>query len=315
MAESATAGLYMSTLFARLLTSIRQGEANHDGFFLSEISHSIRQLSFGRHAVMNARGKLKKVQMIEEVRESRAKSRLLSRINLADLPAQIALQASKYHSMSENNKQVCRNTTFNSSPKRVTRVHQNVKQEFTVPQNNTSPNRATCSAHPATLSYKEINTTYQHLHKGIEEVGTEPIKETPVAISVPVLEAVVFEDLIYPDNLLPTEKDEAIKLISRKEFQNNRHQLVLDEWHGQILRGHVKSSQLGYLRVLVQRESNQELMIQVGHQVQARRQQRQQHLETRMKAMPDQPASTITPEKRMERRNQLTNLRQSLGWK
>ncbi|NOT67145.1 MAG: hypothetical protein HOP04_02240 [Methylophilaceae bacterium] len=308
MAKSALAGLYMSTLFARLLKSISHKEADEAGWFLSEITPALQQLNFGRHALMNAREKLIKAGMIEEVRESRAKSRLLTRINLSDLPAQIALEASKYNSLSESNKQGCRNPTFNSSPKRETTVHQNVKQEFTKAQNYTSPKRETCSAETTTLSYKEVNTTYHHLHT---DITPKPAPKTG-----DVLEEVDFEFLIYPDNLLPAEIEEVKKLIGKAQYKHIRHQLVLDEWNGQMARGSVKFNRMGYLRTLAEKEANHILMIEVGHQIQARRLLRQQTMADRSKPKSDATTTTInTPEKQQERRMQMTNLRQSLGWK
>lgn len=305
IADSALAGLYMSTLLAKLLKVISQNEVMQDGWFNSTIHQSIEQLNFGRHALMNAREKLIEANMIEEIREKRAKSRLLSRINLADLPDIIALEASKYHSMSKNDNQVCRKTTYYSSPKRETRVHQNAKQQFTETQNKSSPKRETCFAVSETLITRAnsvFNTTYQHPHNEIASVKSDN-----------VLEVVDFSNLIYPDNLLPAERGEAIKLISSRQFSRCRHQLVLDEWHGQILKGNVKLNQLGYLRVLMQKESEGILVVEVGHQIQARRIQRQQQLEERSKPKPI--VTPKTPEMKAAQHHKFMELRKSLGWK
>lgn len=310
MANSALAGLYMSTLFARLIKSISDKNIYQDGWFLSEINQSIVHLNFGRHALMNAREKLIKAGMIAENREHRAKSRMLTRINLHDLPALIASQASKYHSLSDSDKQGCRNPTFKSSPKRETRVHQNVKQEFTVPQSKSSPNREASSAFTTTLFNKEINTTYPHLHK---QPPANIEKARPGLNTASGVGEVDFMNLIFPDKLLPTEKDEAIRLLSHPAFGHIRHQLVLDEWQGQLTRGQIKSNPLGYLRVLAQKESRNELIIEVGHQVQAKRSQRQKNLHERDQARTEQP-TMMTPEKLQQRRQQMAALRKNYGW-
>lgn len=122
-----------------------------------------------------------------------------------------------------------------------------------------------------------------------------------------------FRNLIYPDNLLPAERTEVIKLISMKQFRNCRHQLVLDEWYGQLMKGNVKFNQIGYLRVLMQKECDGTLLVELGHQVQAKRLQRQQQLAERSKPKPQ--SNTSNPEMKALQHQKFLELREKLGWK
>ena len=130
IADSALAGLYMSSIFGRMRQALGRGEINHEGWFSSPIVNAMTQLQFGRRMLMNARSKLVDAGMMEEARENRMQAMLLSRLMLTNLPVKIALDANEFHSLSESNKLDCRNTTNKSCSKRVTRVAGSAEQEL-----------------------------------------------------------------------------------------------------------------------------------------------------------------------------------------
>ncbi|MBN8764221.1 MAG: hypothetical protein J0J02_02990, partial [Thiobacillus sp.] len=57
-ADSALAGLYMSSLFNRLRQTLSRNEVDEEGWFSSPTSQSLIHLHFGRRMLMNARAKL-----------------------------------------------------------------------------------------------------------------------------------------------------------------------------------------------------------------------------------------------------------------
>lgn len=257
-ADSALAGLYMSSLFNRLRQTLSRNEVDEEGWFSSPTSQSLIHLHFGRRMLMNARAKLIESGMMEEVRESRMQSQLLSRIMLTTLPAKICLEANEFHSLSESNKLDCRNPTNKSCSKRVTRVAGTVNQEVPEPLDNSSPFRETSSAETATHSNKEINTPYPPLHNSLEGVGVfdfpKTIRTAPASADL--------ENLIYPDKLLPGEKQTARQIL----HGSPNPQIILDELAGQMQDGHVKNA-IGYLRTLKTRQQAGAFEPEYAHRV------------------------------------------------
>jgi hypothetical protein len=303
IADSALAGLYMSSLFGQLRRSLSKGEADNEGWFNSPIQQSLSHLQFGRRMLMNCRAKLVASGMLEEGRESRMQAQLLSRIMLTTLPARISLETNKFHSLSDSDKQGCRNPTNKSCSKRETRVADTAKQELPEPQNNSSPFRATSSAETATHSIYACNTSYQHQHKGLVVGGKEyfhiPRRTTADAS---------LENLIYPDKLLPGEKQTAKQLL----HGSHNPQILLDELAGQMRDGHVKNA-LGYLRTLKIRQQAGTFIPEHAHRIEAERKHRQEILEQR-KRMVVEPQEHIATD-REHARLRLAELRQSFWGK
>lgn len=305
LANNAIAGLYMSTLFGRMRNAISTGtQLNKDGWFNSPITDSISQIRLGRHALMNARAKLISANMIEESRESKAQAKLVSRLNLETLPTLIALEANKHHSKSESDKHVSRFTTNKSSPKRESTVHQNANQEFTEPQIKNSPNSESSSAVSSTFLYKEIYPTYLNHQNHV--AGTEPALLNSVEVD--------FNNLHYPDNILPNEKSQAGVVLKRSRCKD--YQLVLDEWTGQLENGHVRSA-IAYLKKLVEKSEQGILEPEFAYRIEARRINRQKALEEKMKQRSQEKLQQQVSPEVMAVRNQarLAELRQKLGWR
>lgn len=122
IADSALAGLYASSLFGKLRQSIVQQTVEEGGWFSSPIVDGITRLQFGRRMLMNARARLVKCGMIEEARENRMQSAMMTRLMLADLKDKIALQASEMHSLQDPANKSC--------PKRETRVAGSAEQQL-----------------------------------------------------------------------------------------------------------------------------------------------------------------------------------------
>lgn len=306
MADSALAGIYMSSLFNRLRQSLSKDEVNDEGWFSSPIVGSLRQLHFGRRMLMNARAKLVESGMMEEGRENCMQAQLLSRIVLTTLPARIAKEANEFHSLSESNKLDCRNPTNKSCSKRETRIAGTIKQELPEPQDNSSPFRETSSAETTTHSNNEINTPYLHPHKGL--VGVDVIGfPNPV---LAVLTGADLETLIYPDKLLPGEKQSARKTL----HGSPNPQLILDELAGQMQDGHVKNA-LGYLRTLKSRQLAGTLEPEYAHRIATERIRRQEILEQRKRLIVSPQTGTQTETSRETARLRLGELRQSVWGK
>ena len=303
-ADSALAGLYMSSLFSRLRQTLSRNEVDEEGWFSSPTTQSLIHLHFGRRMLMNARAKLIESGMMEEVRESRMQSQLLSRIMLTTLPAKICLEANEFHSLSESNKLDSRDPTNKSCSKRVTRVAGTVKQELPEPQINSSRFRETSSAETATHSNKEINTPYHPLHSSLEGVGVfdfpKTIRTAPASADL--------ENLIYPDKLLPGEKQTARQIL----HGSPNPQLILDELAGQMQDGHVKNA-IGYLRTLKTRQQAGTFEAEYAHRVEADRKRRQEILEQRKRLIVEPQTQFAT--NRDSARIKLTELRQTIWGK
>lgn len=300
-AGSAVSGLYMSHLFNKLRQSIAGQQVDAEGWFSTPISHSLNQLRFGRKALMNARAKLSEAGMMEEARESCMKSQMLSRVMLTNLTSKIALEATKFHSLSEYDNQECRNTTIKSFPKRESRVSESANQEFPNPQNKSSPFREASSADTATRTYKEINTTYQHPHNWLGVVDKSQTQKG---------ETQDFSELICPDKLLPGERSNAIKLLREAHSTLSNAQVILDELAGQMQDGHVKSP-LGYLRTLIKLDQSGRLIPEHAQRVATARERRQQALQERMKQA--EAREIEQPVNREVARQTLEDLRQRMG--
>jgi len=304
MADSSLAGLYMSSLFNQLRRSLSKDEVDDEGWFNSPIAHSLSQLHFGRRMLMNARAKLVASGMLEEGRENRMQAHLLSRVVLTTLSAKIALEANKLHSLSEYDKQDCRNTTNKSCSKRVTRVAGTAEQELPEPQNKSFPFRVTSSAERETHSIYVFNTSYQHPHKGLEGVG---VSDTPKNIwAVPT--GGDLENLIYPEKLLPDEKQ-----ATKKVLQGSPNpQLILDELAGQMQDSHVRNP-ISYLRFLKTNQQAGTFEPELAYQVAAARKRQRDLLEQRQRFVLEPPLHTETD--RDTARNKLTELRQNIWGK
>ena len=300
LAESALAGLYMSSLFNRMRQSLSKDGVDDEGWFSTPVADSLRQLSFGRRMLKNARARLVQSGMTEEMRESRMQSQLLSRIMLTTLPAKISLEANKFHSLSASNILDCRYPENNSCSKRETRVAATVKQELPGPQSNCSPFRETCSAETARFSNKEVfNTSHHPLHKCLEEVEMRNSSGTNLVVSA----SANLENLIYPDKLLPEERQRADQVLHGSPDPQG----ILDELAGQMQDGHIKNA-IGYLRTLKSRQLAGTLELDLAYRVAAERKRRQDIL-TQRKNLGPQPQ----PEASREfARLRLSELRQSL---
>lgn len=301
MANSALAGLYMSCLLNQLRRSVSKDEVDDEGWFNSPIAHSLNHLHFGRRMLLNARAKLIESGLLEEGREGRMQARLLSRIMLTTLPARIALEANEFHSLSEYDKLDCRNTTNKSCSKRVTRVADTVKQELPEPQNNSSPFRETSSAETATHSIYVFNTTYQPPHKDLVEGGANDFPRTLRTVSM----SGDLDSFIYPDKLLPGEKQSAKQIL----VGSPNPQLILDELAGQMQDNHVKNA-LSYLRTLKTKQQAGTFEPDYAHRIEADRKHRQEILEQRKRLVVEPQAQIATD--RESARLRLTELRQTM---
>lgn len=275
LTNSATAGLYMSSLIGILLKSARDNTLQPKGWFNTAIKTSLADLAIGRHALENAREKLISKEIIAEKRENKAMASMLSQINLAELPHKIALEVNEINSKSKYDIHVCRNPSDKSSRKRRTRVHENVKQEFAETQNKSSPNSETSSAENGTLSYIKKNTAYQQQHNNINSSVIDMTMQSAQILEVEVTQ------LIFPNSLIPEERLEVKKLIQKHEYQNCRHQLVLDEWTGRLATGGITRNPIGYLRCLLDKEQAGTLTIEIGFKVKQKRDERKAMLENR----------------------------------
>lgn len=300
-ADSALAGLYMSSLFNRLRQTLSRNEVDEEGWFSSPTSQTLSHLHFGRRMLMNARARLIESGMMEEMRESRMQSRMLSRILLTTLAAQIASEANEFHSLPESSKLDCRIPTNKSCSKRITRIAGTANQELPESQDNSSRLRETCSAETATHSNKKTNTPYQPLHTNpVEVVAGDFPQLIWTAPANPDLGS-----LIYPDKLLPGEKQTAQQIL----LGSPDPQLILDELAGQMQDGHVKNA-IGYLRTLKSRQQAGTFEAEYAHRVEADRKRRQDVLEQRKRQLAE-PQERIESN-RESARLRLTELRQSI---
>ena len=315
MADSALAGLYMSSLLGRLRQSLLRDETDPKGWFLSPAQDSLRQLHFGRRMMMNARAKLVSAGMIEESRENRMKSHTLSRIELTTLPAKIALEANRFHSLSDSDKLDCRIPTNNSCLKRVTADAGSAKQELPEARNNSCLNRETSSAETAP-HIRNINTTYinQHLHTERVVVENGNFQAQPIGgviadevvgqLPIRLISAIDTSKLFYPDKLLPGEKQVALQVL----YGCGQPQLLLDELAGQMQDGHVKNV-IGYLRKLRSLLLAGSFEPEYANRIAGDRRRRQDILEQRKSST---VPNVISEAERESARGRLSDLRQSM---
>jgi hypothetical protein len=116
------------------------------------------------------------------------------------------------------------------------------------------------------------------------------------------------ENLIYPDKLLPGEKQTALQIL----HGSPNPQIILDELAGQMQDGHVKNA-IGYLRTLKTRQQAGTFEPEYAHRVAADRKRRQEILEQR-KRLTEEPQTQVATN-RDSARIKLTELRQSIWGK
>ncbi len=309
IADSALAGLYASSLFGRLRQAVGQHEVTDGGWFSSPVVDGMTRLQFGRRMLMNARARLVEAGMMEEARENRMQSTILTRLKLAGLIEKIGLQANEFHSLQDpanknagSCKQELLKTRNKSCPNRETRVAVSADQELPEPQINSCSNRESCSAVSAPFSNKEINTPYQPLHKG--GVGVEKgFAHRHRSSNQPNP-----DNLFFPDKLLPEEKQAALAILAGSP----NPQTLLDELAGQMADGHV-ATPLAYLRGLRKKQLAGEFQQERAYRIAADRHSRQEILKQRESLMRSPvPVDRMSPE---QARHSLSELRQRLWGK
>jgi len=309
IADSALAGLYASSLFGKLRQAVGQHEVADGGWFSSPVVDGMTRLQFGRRMLMNARARLVDSGMMEEARENRMQSVILTRLKLTSLIGKIGLQANEFHSLQDpankdagSCKQELLKTRNKRCPNRESRVAGSANQELPEPQINSCPNRESSSAVSAPFSNKEINTSYQPLHK--QGVGVErnfADRQPPVNEHNP-------DDLFFPDKLLPEEKRAALGILAG----SRNPQTLLDELSGQMANGHV-ASPLAYLRGLRKKQLAGEFQPELAYRIAAERHNRQEILKQRESLIRSPvPADRISSE---QARHSLAELRQRLWGK
>lgn len=296
IAQSATAGLYLSALFHQFRQALNDGDVADEGWITSPLTRTMEALHLGQKAVRNARRSLREASLIEEQRENQMQAELMTRIAMADLPTRIALEASKHHCLSEYDKQECRNTTNKSGPKRETRVAHTAEQDLPEAQNNSCPKRGTSSAERAGFSNKEINTPYLLLHNR-EEEGDSAFQTKPPSA----------DDLVYPESLLPGERRQIASLVAGIP----EPQLVLDELAGAMSLGRVTKSAVGYLKRLAEKQQAGVLVIEFGHRVAEGRERRAELMARRQQVETQKPP---TPVDMAEARTRMASVRSMFGW-
>lgn len=312
IANSALAGLYASLLVRKLRQALGHGEVDKGGWFSSPVVDGLNNLQFGRRMLMNARARLIESGMVDEVRENRMQSTLLTRLNLTEmltsLRRKIGPQANEFDSLQDPTnlfvgscKQELLKTRNKSCPNRESRVAGSANQELPEARNKSFPFRETSSAVSATFSYKEINTPYLPPHKsGVVDIPDDQSKAEPGTQDD--------LDLVFPEGLLPQEKQAAAVILAG----SHDPQLLLDELAGQMESGSVRKA-LGYLRTLRQKQLSGEFLPEAAFRVREDR-NRKVALQEQRSALMDKPALTpcTQPE---EARRHIASLRQRLWGK
>lgn len=311
IADSALAGLYASLLVRKLRQALGRGEVDKGGWFSSPVFDGLNNLQYGRRMLTNSRAKLVDSGMVDEIRENRMQSTLLTRLNLTEmltsLRRKICPQANEFHSLQDptnlfagSYKQELPKTRNKSCPNRESRVAGSANQELPEARNKSFSFRETSSAVSATFSYKEINTPYLPPHKRVEgEMVAFQGKEKPDCSSNPAT-------LIFPEGLLPQEKQAAITILAG----SHDPQLLLDELAGQMVDGHVTKA-LGYLRALRQKQLSGAFQPECAYKVAAARQRKAELLKQR-EGLSQAPDNRTPPD---EARRHVAALRQRLWGK
>jgi len=282
LSESATAGLYLSYLLGCLRQKLQINDVGELGQFVTSLRQTQQKLYLGKHSVIKARTHLIQVGVLNESREHCAQSRLISHLNLAKITEKIGKKINEIHCLSFYDNQECRNTT-----NREFRFPQTESSVFPKQKVHVSPNREfrisqTCSGENGTLSYIDINTTYNtpltpHTESVVGVELNDYLQAEALAQALP--SGMDVSGLIFPDSILPNEKEEARRALQLDGGCPNP-QRVLDEWCGQLQGGKVRNP-IRYLLKLKTLDVQNALLCDHAHRIEAERERRKETLAQR----------------------------------
>jgi hypothetical protein len=233
-------GIHGGLVLSRALHLTRlQARRQRDVWIADSAGHWFEELGLSRREQEAARRDLLQIGVWEE-RMAGMPSSLFARVRLEVLVALLGGRSDSLLAVPAGSAAVRGNATASVSPNVETRVRRSHSLVSTKPPGLIRRNRHECSDETA-IPHKE-QSTGDSLQP--QNAVSPPAGEPPLSAAVGGGEA-----LIFPDRLLPQERDAAQRLLSQVADQP---QALLDELAGRLQTERVRSP-VAYLRGLIQR--------------------------------------------------------------
>jgi hypothetical protein len=251
-------GIHGGLLLSRALHLTRlQARRHHDVWIADSAAHWFEELGLSRREQEAARRDLLALGVWEE-RIAGMPSSLFARVRLEVLAARLGGGAEGLFARPQRSDAVSGIATSNASPNVETRMRYSHSLVSTKPPGLIRQNRHQCFDETA-IFHKEQSTG-----ESLQPQNTAPAAAGDVA-SVAVVGG--GEALIFPDRLLPQERDAAQRLLSRAI---GPHQVLLDELAGRLQTERIRSP-IAYLCGLIERAARGQFVPELASRIAAER--------------------------------------------
>jgi hypothetical protein len=251
-------GIHGGLLLSRALHLSRlQARRHRDVWIADSAAHWLEELGLSRREQEAARRDLLALGVWEE-RIAGMPSSLFARVRLEVLAARLEGGPEGLFARPQRSDAVRGNTTSNASPNVETRVRPSHNLVSTKPPGLIRRNRHQCF--DETANFHKEQSTGESL---------QPQNIAPAAAGEVASAALVGggEALIFPDRLLPQERDAAQRLLS---LAVGPHQVLLDELAGRLQTERIRSP-IAYLRGLIERAACGQFVPELAPRIAAER--------------------------------------------